>query len=242
MNRNDLTNLLVRRPAIAHVPGLRWLLGLHVRRQRFYAKWLAHSTDVTKRALDIAISFLLLIMAAPLLVVIGLLIKWEDGGLIFFSQTRIGQNGREFKMFKVRSMRLDAEMRLEDLLGKNKHNDGVTFKIQNDPRITRVGKWLRKFSFDELPQLYNVLIGDMSLVGPRPPLPREVAKYSPADRRRLAVKPGITCIWQISGRANIDFSGQVQLDVDYIERQSFWIDLLILSRTVPAVLSGKGAC
>ena len=134
------------------------------------------------------------------------LIKLEDGGPVFFSQTRVGQDGREFKMFKVRSMCLGAEQRLEDLLGKNKHRDGVTFKIKDDPRITRVGKWLRKFSFDELPQLYNVLIGDMSLVGPRPPLPREVAKYSPADRRRLAVKPGITCIWQISGRAEIDFS------------------------------------
>jgi lipopolysaccharide/colanic/teichoic acid biosynthesis glycosyltransferase len=131
---------------------------------------------------------------------------------------------------------------LKEILEKNHHKEGVTFKLKDDPRITRVGKWLRKFSFDELPQLYNVLIGDMSLVGPRPPLPREVAKYSLADRRRLSVKPGITCIWQISGRANIDFSGQVQLDVDYIEGQSIWTDLLILTRTVPAVLSGKGAC
>jgi lipopolysaccharide/colanic/teichoic acid biosynthesis glycosyltransferase len=146
-------------------------------------------------------------------------------------------------MFKIRSMCMGAESRLVELLEKNKHGgNGVTFKIENDPRITRVGKWLRKFSFDELPQLYNVLVGDMSLVGPRPPLPREVAKYSPADRRRLAIKPGITCIWQISGRANIDFSGQVQLDVDYIERQNFWTDLAILTRTVPAVLPGKGAC
>jgi lipopolysaccharide/colanic/teichoic acid biosynthesis glycosyltransferase len=145
-------------------------------------------------------------------------------------------------MFKIRSMCRGAEQRVVELLEKNKHRDGVTFKIENDPRITRVGKWLRKFSFDELPQLYNVLIGDMSLVGPRPPLPREVARYSPADRRRLAIKPGITCIWQISGRAEIDFSGQVQLDVAYIERQNFWTDLLILTRTIPAVLSGKGAC
>jgi lipopolysaccharide/colanic/teichoic acid biosynthesis glycosyltransferase len=206
------------------------------------AKWLAHGADVTKRGLDIAVSFICLVLASPLLALITLLIKLEDGGPVFFSQTRVGQNGREFKMFKVRSMILGAEQRLVELLEKNKHRDGVTFKIQNDPRITRVGKWLRKFSFDELPQLFNVLMGDMSLVGPRPPLPREVAKYSPADRRRLAIKPGITCIWQISGRANIDFSGQVQLDVDYIERQNFWTDLLILTRTVPAVLSGKGAC
>src|SRR3954447_2618844 len=139
-------------------------------------------------------------------------------------------------------MCLDAEERLKDLLAKNQHKEGVTFKIKDDPRITRVGKWLRKFSFDELPQLYNVLIGDMSLVGPRPPVPREVAMYSPQHRRRLAIKPGITCIWQISGRSEIDFSGQVQLDVKYIESQSFLNDLSILARTVPAVLSGKGAC
>jgi lipopolysaccharide/colanic/teichoic acid biosynthesis glycosyltransferase len=206
------------------------------------AQWLAHGADVTKRGLDIAVSFICLVLASPLLALLALLIKLEDRGPVFFSQTRVGQNGQEFKMFKIRSMCLGAEQRLVELLEKNKHRDGVTFKIENDPRITRVGRWLRKFSFDELPQLYNVLIGDMSLVGPRPPLPREVAKYSPADRRRLAIKPGITCIWQISGRANIDFSGQVQLDVDYIERQNFWTDLLILTRTVPAVLSGKGAC
>src|SRR5213076_2542320 len=112
----------------------------------------------------------------------------------------------------------------------------------DDPRVTRIWRFIRKYSIDELPQFANVLIGDMSLVGPRPPVPREVAKYSPADRRRLATKPGITCIWQISGRSEIDFSGQVQLDVDYIETQSFWMDLRILTQTIPAVLSGKGAC
>jgi lipopolysaccharide/colanic/teichoic acid biosynthesis glycosyltransferase len=127
------------------------------------------------------------------------------------------------------------------LLDKNQHKQGVTFKIKEDPRITRVGKWLRKYSLDELPQLFNVLIGNMSLVGPRPSVPREVAKYSLADRRRLAARPGITCIWQISGRSEIDFSGQVLLDVDYIESQSFWGDLQILVRTIPAVLSGRGA-
>jgi lipopolysaccharide/colanic/teichoic acid biosynthesis glycosyltransferase len=139
-------------------------------------------------------------------------------------------------------MCLDAEERLEKLLQQNHHHEGITFKIKDDPRITRVGHWLRKFSFDELPQLYNVLIGEMSLVGPRPPLPREVAKYSQAHRRRLAIKPGITCVWQISGRSEIDFSGQVRLDVDYIENQSFWTDIGILLRTVPAVLAAKGAC
>jgi lipopolysaccharide/colanic/teichoic acid biosynthesis glycosyltransferase len=154
----------------------------------------------------------------------------------------VGLYGRKFKMYKIRSMSPDAGKRLKELLDKNQQREGVTFKIKDDPRMTRVGKWLRKYSFDELPQLYNVLIGDMSLVGPRPPVPREVAMYRPADRRRLAAKPGITCIWQISGRSEIDFSGQVGLDVGYIERQCFWTDFAILLRTVPAVLSGKGAC
>ena len=170
------------------------------------------------------------------------MIKFEDGGPIFFIQTRVGQHGRHFKMYKFRSMCMDAEQRLRDLLAKNQHREGVTFKIKDDPRVTRTGRWLRKFSLDELPQFYNVLIGDMSLVGPRPPVPREVEKYTAADRRRLGIKPGITCIWQISGRSEIDFSGQVQLDVSYIETQTFWGDVTILARTVPAVISGKGAC
>jgi len=242
MKHNDLPLLLLRRCAMARNPFLRLWLELHVQQRRLHARWLEHGATFTKRMLDIAVALFLIMLACPLLLLIAVLIKLEDGGSMFFAQTRVGQDGREFKMFKIRSMCLNAEQRLEDLLGKNKHRDGVTFKIQDDPRITRVGKWLRKFSFDELPQLYNVLIGDMSLVGPRPPLPREVAKYTPSDRRRLAVKPGITCIWQISGRANIDFSGQVQLDVDYIEQQSLWTDLFILTRTVPAVLSGRGAC
>jgi exopolysaccharide biosynthesis polyprenyl glycosylphosphotransferase len=242
MKHEDLTLLLLRRCAMARNPLLRCWFALHVRQQRLHAQCLEHGAAFTKRLLDIVVALFLLLLACPLLLLIALLITLEDGGPVFFAQKRVGLNGREFKMFKVRSMCHGAEQQLVELLEKNKHRDGVTFKIKDDPRITRVGKWLRKFSFDELPQLYNVLIGDMSLVGPRPPLPREVAKYSPADRRRLAIKPGITCIWQISGRAEIDFSGQVRLDVDYIEQQSFWTDLSILTRTVPAVLSGRGAC
>jgi lipopolysaccharide/colanic/teichoic acid biosynthesis glycosyltransferase len=145
-------------------------------------------------------------------------------------------------MYKFRSMRLNADAELEKLLAKNQHQDGVTFKMKNDPRITRVGKWLRRFSLDELPQFFNVLKGDMSLVGPRPPTPREVTLYSVADRRRLAVKPGITCFWQVRGRSNIDFSGQVKLDVEYIEQAGFWVDIKVLLQTVPAVVAGKGAC
>jgi exopolysaccharide biosynthesis polyprenyl glycosylphosphotransferase len=201
-----------------------------------------HGHSVLKRAFDVGVSSVLLVLLAPLFVVIGILVKWEDGGPVFFAQTRVGRHGREFKMYKVRSMCLDAEERLKQLLALNRHPEGVTFKIQNDPRVTRVGRWLRKFSLDELPQLYNVLIGNMSLVGPRPPVPREVDLYSMADRRRLAVKPGITCLWQISGRSEIDFSGQVRLDVKYIESQSLWMDLRILAGTIPAVFSGRGAC
>jgi lipopolysaccharide/colanic/teichoic acid biosynthesis glycosyltransferase len=177
-----------------------------------------------------------------LFLLITLLVKWEDGGPALFKQIRVGQFGREFYMYKFRSMSRDAEARLQDLLNRNHHREGVTFKIKNDPRLTRTGKWLRKFSLDELPQFFNVLKGDMSLVGPRPPVPREVALYSLADRRRLAARPGLTCLWQISGRSEIDFSGQVKLDVQYIETQSFTTDITILARTVPAVLGGKGAC
>ena len=239
---NNLNDLLVRRYAIAQSRwGRCWLLA-HVQQQRLHAYWLAHGPDHIKRTVDFFVSLILLLVLSPIFLVIAIAVWVEDGGPVFFAQTRVGQDGHHFKMYKVRSMCQNAEERLRDLLGHNQHRDGVTFKLKDDPRITRVGRWLRKFSLDELPQFFNVFIGDMSLVGPRPPVPREVALYSPSDRRRLAVKPGITCIWQISGRSEIDFSGQVQLDVDYIETQNFWMDLKILARTIPAVLSGKGAC
>ena len=179
---------------------------------------------------------------SPLYLLIAALIRLEDGGPAIFAQTRVGRFGKEFKMYKFRSMKPDAEALLGDLLARNTHKEGITFKIKNDPRLTRSGKWLRKVSFDELPQVWNVLKGDMSLVGPRPPLPREVAKYSLAHRRRLLVKPGITCFWQIGGRSEIDFSGQVKLDVQYIEDRSLWTDVKILVKTLPAVAEGKGAC
>jgi len=242
MKDEDITAKLLRRYTVTQSSIGRCLLRLHLEQQRLRAHWLAHGGAMMKRSLDITLSLFFLILLSPLFAVIALLVWIEDAGPIFFAQTRVGQFGREFKMYKIRSMCLDAEERLKDLLQKNQHKEGVTFKIKDDPRITRTGKWLRKFSFDELPQLYNVLIGDMSLVGPRPPVPREVAKYSLEHRRRLAIKPGITCFWQISGRSEIDFSGQVQLDVNYIERQSFVTDFMILARTIPAVLSGKGAC
>lgn len=218
------------------------------RRERLYLGWkrlswrvVVHSTQVAKRAVDIVLSGLALLLLSPLFAFIALLIVLEDGRPVFFRQIRVGQFGREFFMLKFRSMRVDAEQRLKELLAKNQHSTGVTFKIKGDPRVTRVGRILRKYSLDELPQFFNVLIGDMSLVGPRPPVPREVAMYSLADRRRLAVKPGITCIWQVSGRAEIDFPGQVQLDVRYIESRSLRQDFKILCKTIPAVLSGDGA-
>jgi exopolysaccharide biosynthesis polyprenyl glycosylphosphotransferase len=236
---NDLT------PAMHHTYAQslfgRLLLGFHFQCQRLHAEWLAHGTAFLKRSLDIFAGMVLLVFCAPIFLLIAILIKLEDRGPVFFAQKRVGRFGREFKMYKIRSMCLNAEQRLKDLLARNQHQDGVTFKVKDDPRITRVGRWLRKFSLDELPQFYNVLIGNMSLVGPRPPVPGEVRKYSLAHRRRLAIKPGITCLWQVSGRAEIDFSGQVQLDVDYIENLSFWTDLKILALTVPAVISGRGA-
>ena len=233
--------LMLRRFALAQKPWGRVWLNAHLLQQKLRAQWLAYGTAVMKRGFDIIVSLLLLLLLSPLLIALGVAVWVEDGGSIFFPQTRVGRYGRIFKMYKFRSMCLDAEQRLKDLLDRNQHKQGVTFKLKDDPRITRIGKWLRRYSFDELPQLYNVLIGNMSLVGPRPPVPREVAKYSLADRRRLATRPGITCIWQISGRSEIDFSGQVKLDVIYIESQTFWKDLQILFRTVPAVLSGRGA-
>ena len=240
---NDHVNqFLLRRLEATQTSWGRFWLDAHLLVQKLHAQWLAYGDTVLKRTFDIVVSFTLLVLLSPFLALIGLAVWVEDGGSILYAQTRVGQFGRLFKMYKVRSMCPDADKRLKDLLRMNQQKEGITFKLKDDPRMTKVGKWLRKYSFDELPQLYNVLIGDMSLVGPRPPVPREVAKYRPADRRRLAAKPGITCIWQISGRSEIDFSGQVGLDVGYIESQSFWKDLKILVLTVPAVLSGKGAC
>jgi lipopolysaccharide/colanic/teichoic acid biosynthesis glycosyltransferase len=215
-------------------------LRLHFLLRRFVWRWFVGGTDIMKRTVDIVGSAAALLVLSPLLLVVGAIVRL-DGGPILFAQTRVARFGREFKMYKFRSMRPDAEQQLASLLAANQHPNGVTFKIKNDPRVTRIGHWLRRFSLDELPQFGNVLLGDMSLVGPRPPVPREVALYTLADRRRLLVKPGITCLWQVSGRSNIDFPGQVRLDVSYIDNQSFGQDILILARTPRAVMFGPGA-
>ena len=198
-------------------------------------------TYAVKRLLDIVVSGIGLILLSPLLLAVGVAIRLESPGSVIFRQTRVGRWGQLFSMYKFRSMYTDAEERKRMLLEVNEMNGGVIFKMKQDPRITRVGRIIRRASIDELPQLWNVFVGDMSLVGPRPPLPSEVDEYSLTDRRRLEVTPGITCIWQVSGRSDIPFAEQVQLDVQYIESQSLFADLGILLRTIPAVLLGKGA-
>jgi len=194
-----------------------------------------------KRALDVVVAALLLTLLAPLLALVGALIKLTDGGPVLFWQTRVGRWGRTFPFPKFRSMVPDAERRLAALLAQNDHGDGVTFKMRRDPRVTWIGRVIRKLSIDELPQLWCVLKGEMTLVGPRPPVPREVARYTLTERRRLDVTPGLTCIWQVSGRGNLPFPRQVELDVEYIENQSLGLDLQLLLKTVPAVLLGRGA-
>ena len=169
-----------------------------------------------------------------------LLIKWTLPGPVLFNQVRMGLNGRKFNMYKFRSMHQDAENRLGALKSSNEMS-GPVFKIANDPRVTPVGRFIRKFSIDELPQLFNVLKGDMSLVGPRPPIYKEVLEYQRWQRRRLSMRPGITCIWQVSGRNDIGFEEWMELDLQYIDNWSFWLDLKLLFKTIPAVLIGKGA-
>jgi lipopolysaccharide/colanic/teichoic acid biosynthesis glycosyltransferase len=215
-------------------------------RLRFLIKqsvWWAvvNGTTAVKRMIDIAGSIVLLTLLAPVFAGIALCVKLDSCGPVFYQQTRVMKWGRLFQMYKFRSMFTDAEERGRDLIARNEMAGGVTFKIKNDPRITRVGRLLRRGSIDELPQLWNVLKGEMSLVGPRPPLPAEVSTYSLAERRRLDVTPGITCIWQVSGRSEIPFERQVELDVAYIESQSLRGDLLLLLKTIPAVLMGRGA-
>lgn len=215
-------------------------------RLRFHLKqlvWLlvVRGTTTIKRIIDIAGSLVLLLLLSPLFLMIAILVKFDSRGAVFYKQTRVMKWGRLFQMYKFRSMYIAAEQPGIDLRVKNEMVGGVTFKMKNDPRTTAVGRILRRGSIDELPQLWNVLKGQMSLVGPRPPLPSEVAMYSLAERRRLDVTPGITCSWQVSGRSEIPFERQVELDVAYIESQSLCVDLKLLLKTIPAVLMGRGA-
>lgn len=196
---------------------------------------------MVKRFFDIVLSAVALVLLLPLFVVVAILIKATSPGPIFFVQIRVGKYGRTFSFYKFRSMYVDAEKRKAELMAQNQSADGVIFKMKKDPRITPIGRFIRKTSIDELPQFLNVLFGDMSLVGPRPPVPSEVSQYTLEDRKRLMVRPGLTCLWQVSGRSDIPFKKQVSLDKEYIRSQSLWKDIVILLRTVPAILSGRGA-
>ncbi|MBR1965599.1 MAG: sugar transferase [Lentisphaeria bacterium] len=199
------------------------------------------SSVFIKRLMDIVLSIFAVIIGSPIFLLTAFLIKVTSPGPIIFSQVRVGKFGRHFKFYKFRSMYIDAEARKAELMKHNESGDGVIFKMKRDPRITPIGRFIRKFSIDELPQLFNVLLGDMSLVGPRPPLPSEVRTYTLEERKRLNITPGITCLWQVSGRSELPFSKQIALDKEYIASQSIWKDFLILLKTVPAILTGKGA-
>jgi lipopolysaccharide/colanic/teichoic acid biosynthesis glycosyltransferase len=242
MSDQDIKELVIRRYTFVQSPWGLWRLNLYVRWKRLAWHTVLSSAAWIKRLFDLLASAALILVLSPVFAVLAALVKLEDGGPVMFGQMRVGRWGRLFRMYKFRSMCPNAEERLREILPANEHRQGVTFKMKRDPRITGVGRWMRRYSVDELPQLFNVLKGDMSLVGPRPPLPREVDLYTIADRRRLAVTPGLTCFWQIGGRSELDFREQVSLDILYIESQSLWLDLKILCKTIPAVLSGKGAC
>jgi exopolysaccharide biosynthesis polyprenyl glycosylphosphotransferase len=195
---------------------------------------------VTKAIFDRTLGAVALVLCSPLLVVLALLVRITSHGPALFRQTRVGRDGREFQMLKFRTMIVGAEERLEELRDRA-DAEHLLFKLPDDPRLTRLGAWLRRHSLDELPQLWNVVVGDMSVVGPRPPLPSEVARYADDARRRLLVKPGLTGLWQVSGRADLTWDDTVRLDLYYVENWSWVLDALILVRTIPAVIKGRGA-
>lgn len=204
-----------------------WVLGIKVRQN-------------AKLVFDVVAALLILLLAWPILLVTAIAIKLDSPGPVIFRQTRVGKWGKPFTCYKFRSMYVDAEERKKELLALSEA-DGPVFKMRHDPRITRVGRIIRKLSLDELPQLFNVFKGDMSLVGPRPPIPSEVEEYTFDQHRRLDAVPGLTGLQQVSGRSDLDFERWVAFDVEYIEKQAFWYDIKILIKTVPAVLLGKGA-
>ena len=208
---------------------------------RVFWWWQTRRFLLVKRALDLLLVAPAMVLLTPLFLFIAAAIKLEDGGPVLYWQRRVGLHGGVFAFPKFRSMRTDSDRVRQQIEHLNQHGGSITFKMKNDPRITGVGRWLRRASLDELPQLWCVLRGDMSLVGPRPPMVSEVEKYSLADRRRLSVTPGLTCIWQVSGRSDIPFPKQAAMDVDYIRGRSLGLDMRLLLATVPAVLQGRGA-
>jgi exopolysaccharide biosynthesis polyprenyl glycosylphosphotransferase len=219
-----------------HIRPMTGLPLLHVEEPEF-----AGARRVVKAVIDRSLATLGFLMFFPLLLGCWLAVRLTSPGPAIFKQVRTGQDGKEFTLLKFRSMYVDAEARKAELEGMNERAEGLLFKIRNDPRVTPVGRWLRKFSLDELPQLVNVIQGKMSLVGPRPPLPAEVALYQDDVRRRLLVKPGLTGLWQISGRSDLDWDESVRLDLRYVENWSFTLDLMILWKTMSTVARGRGA-
>ena len=196
--------------------------------------------EAIKRLIDITCSFVGILVLSPLFIIIAIIVKFTSKGPIFFSQKRVGRNGKEFDMYKFRSMVVNAEELKEKLAAQNEMS-GPMFKMKDDPRVTKVGKFIRKTSLDELPQLWNVLKGDMSLVGPRPSLPKEVAQFEDWMYKRLEVKPGLTCYWQVSGRNNIDFEDWMKLDVKYVKERNLWIDIKLICKTVFVLFGDKNA-
>lgn len=197
--------------------------------------------EICKRIFDIVASACAMVVLSPVFLAVAIAIKCEDGGKVFYGSTRLTKNGKEFTMYKFRSMCVDAEAKLDSLLSLNEMK-GPAFKIAEDPRITKVGKFIRRTSIDELPQLWNILKGDMSVIGPRPPLPREVAQYTPYQMHRLDVKTGLACYHECMGRSDDpDFDHWVESDLKYIRERSMWTDLKIIFMTIKAVLGGKGA-
>ncbi|EDN79785.1 bacterial sugar transferase [Schaalia dentiphila ATCC 17982] len=211
-----------------------------------HASDLAASADnAIKRMCDIFAALFGIILLTPLWIIVAAMVHLNDGGPVFFTQERVGLNGKTFTMFKFRTMRVDAEELKASLMEANEADssagNSIMFKMANDPRITRIGAFLRKTSIDELPQLFNVLRGDMSLVGPRPPLPSEVAQYEPRVMGKFAVRPGITGLWQISGRSNLSWDETVHLDLSYAQHRSLTLDAWIVLQTIPAILRHEGA-
>lgn len=193
-----------------------------------------------KRIIDLVCSLIGIIALSPVFLIVGIIIKLDSKGSAIFSQKRVGKGGKEFKMYKFRSMVVNAEELKEKLLHQNEMS-GPMFKMKDDPRITKIGRFIRKTSIDELPQLINVIKGDMSLVGPRPSLPKEVAKFEPWMMRRLDVKPGLTCYWQVSGRNNIDFDDWMKLDIKYVQDRSLWLDIKLIFKTFFVLFGDKNA-
>ena len=202
---------------------------------------------VAKRGIDVAGATVLLLILLPLLLTIGVLVRVSSPGPILFRQRRVGKDGREFCMYKFRTMLPNSDASIHQayyraLINGEAEPISGTFKLRHDPRVTPIGRILRRSSLDELPQLFNILKGDMSLVGPRPPIPYEVELYGPRERSRLSVTPGVTGLWQVSGRNALNFHQMIDLDLSYIERWSVWLDLVILFRTCVVVITGRGAC